>query len=315
MSDAGFLNALPAAMDAVGTTRFEKHLADAIGTVLEYDFITMARYSVHGKPRFLIHSYTFPPNMAELYLSQFVDADPYIEHWRSAEEPGVVWLQEIAFSRKRYRTYTDVFLPQIGVRDEIGIFMPAVGRDSVAFFYNNRRGLFSVDDVQAARQVFKTGAALYRVHIRALLIQEGAARDDSPSLGTPPRATSVTDETIWFTNEWSAQEHPNMAADSHATSKQKPMPDSYQSTTAGQGGLARPALRKWIAQLGLTPRERDIVEAALKGLANADIAGALGLSVGNVKNHKRRIYAKLEVTCERDLLIKCLDAMLPGSVD
>ncbi len=202
MPPSSFLAALPAAMDAVGTERFEKHLADAIGGALEYDFITMARYSVSGKPRFLIHSHTFPSHMAELYLSQFVDADPYIEHWRSAEEPGVVWLQDIAFSRNRYRTYTDDFLPQIGVRDEIGVFMPAVGRDSVAFFYNNRQRLFSPSEVRDVRQVFDAGAALYRVHIRALLGQEGGAvRGGSPSLGSPPRLTSDTGATIWFTNE------------------------------------------------------------------------------------------------------------------
>jgi DNA-binding CsgD family transcriptional regulator len=61
--------------------------------------------------------------------------------------------------------------------------------------------------------------------------------------------------------------------------------------------------------LGLTPRERDIVEATLKGMGNADIAAALALSVGNVKNHKRRIYAKLDLRGERDLLVMYIDAM------
>ncbi|HEY9037416.1 MAG TPA: helix-turn-helix transcriptional regulator [Roseovarius sp.] len=315
MPDAGFLNALPAAMDAVGTPRFEKHLADAIGGVLDYDFITMARYSVRGKPRFLIHSHTFPSHMAELYLSQFIDVDPYIEHWRSAEEPGVVWLQDIAFSRKRYRSYTDDFLPQIGVRDEIGVFMPAVGRDSVAFFYNNRRRLFSTDDVLEARRVFDASSALYRLHIRALLEQEDAARESSPSLGSPARVTSDTGPTIWFTNEWSAQKWPDLAPGAAEDTGQKKVPDSYRSTGVGLGAAsatARLCRRQWIARLGLTPRERDIVEAGLKGQANADIAAALNLSVGNVKNHKRRIYAKLDITSERDLLLMYIDAISPG---
>lgn len=312
MHDAGFLNALPAAMDAVGTGRFEKHLADAIGCVLDHDFITMARYSVQGKPRFLIHSHTFPSHMAELYLSQFIDADPYIEHWRSAEKPGVVWLQDIAFSRKRYRTYTEVFLPQIGVRDEIGVFMPAVAHDSVAFFYNNCRQLFSPDDVRKARRVFEASAALYRVHIRTLMGQEGEARDGSPPLGTPPRVTSDTGATIWFTNEWSAQQQPDLALVAAAGASQAQLPDAYRSTTVGQCAVPRPHLRQWIARLGLTPRERDIVEAALKGQANVDIAASLKLSVGNIKNHKRRIYAKLDITSERDLLVMYIDAMSPG---
>ncbi|MFX0542661.1 response regulator transcription factor [Roseovarius sp. S4756] len=309
MPDAGFLDALPAAMDAVGTTRFEKQLADAIGCVLSYDFITMARYSVHEKPRFLVHSYTFPSHMAELYLSQFVDADPYIEHWRSAEAPGVVWLQDIAFSRKRYRRYTEVFLPQIGVCDEIGVFMPAVARDSVAFFYNRRERLFSLGDVQAVREVFDAAAALYRLHIRTLLGQEGAARDGSPSLGNPARATSGSGATIWYTNEWSAQQRPDLALVEVAGAVPAQAPETYRATPLRQGVAPGASLAGWVAQLGLTPRERDIVAAALRGEANAGIAAALGLSVGNVKNHKRRIYAKLDISSERDLLAMYIAAM------
>ncbi|MFX0545118.1 response regulator transcription factor [Roseovarius sp. S1116L3] len=310
MHDAGFLDALPAAMDAVGTARFEKQLADAIGCALSYDFITMARYSVHEKPRFLIHSYTFPSHMAELYLSQFVDADPYIEHWRSAEEPGVVWLQDIAFSRKRYRRYTEVFLPQIGVCDEIGVFMPAVARDSVAFFYNRREQLFSPEDVEAARTVFDAAAALYRLHIRTLLAQEGAARDGSPSLGNPARATSGSGATIWYTNEWSAQQRPDLALVEVAGAEPAQAPETYRATPLRQErAVRRASLAGWVAQLGLTPREREIVAAALTGEANAGIAAALGLSVGNVKNHKRRIYAKLDIASERDLLAMYIAAM------
>ncbi len=316
MSAAGFLDALPAAMDAIGTARFEKHLADAIGSVLDYDFITMARYSVVGKPCFLIHSHTFPSYMAELYLSQFVDADPYVEHWRSAEEPGVVWLQDIAFARKRYATYTDVFLPQIGVKDEIGVFLPAVGRDSVALFYNNRRRLFSPGDVRNLRQIFDVGAALYRVHIRALLQHdESGAADGSPSLGSPPRLTSDTGGTIWFTNEWSAQQRPDMALvdganDGGDTGEETP--DAYRSTLAAQDTARRVCHRQWIAELGLTPRERDIVELTLKGHASASIAEVLALSVGNVKNHKRRIYGKLDIMGERDLFVRYIQAISPN---
>lgn len=306
MSDAGFQSALPAAMDAVGSARFEKHLADAIGCMLDYDFITMARYSVRDKPCFLIHSHTFPSHMAELYLSQFVEADPYIEHWRSAEEPGVVWLQDVAFARQQYQTYTEVFLPQIGVKDEIGVFLPAVGRDSVALFYNNRRRLFSPEDVLELRRVFDVAAALYRVHIRVLMQQE--ERVGSPSLGSPPRLTNDTGATIWLTNEWGAQQTPDIVVQAGGGPRED-APDAYCATVAAQDRPRHIGHRQWIAGLGLTPRERDIVELSLKGLSSAGIADALSLSVGNVKNHKRRIYAKLDLSGERDLFVRYVQAL------
>lgn len=300
MNNADFLNMLPAAMAAVGTARFEKQLADAMGSMLDYDFITMARYSVHSKPCFLIHSHTFPSHMAELYLSQFVDADPYVGHWRSAEQPGVVWLQDIASKSTQYERYTDVFLPQIGVKDEIGVFLPAVGRDSVAFFYIRRRCRFSADDVMNIRRVFEVGAALYRVHLRALLGQgERSAAEGSPSLGSPLRLTSDTGGTIWFTNEWSAQERPDLTFVRDEAAEEPP--DSYHSTMTVPDPAGAICQRQWIAGLRLTRRESDIVDLALKGYANANIASTLSMSVGNVKNHKRRIYAKLDIQGEREL--------------
>lgn len=59
----------------------------------------------------------------------------------------------------------------------------------------------------------------------------------------------------------------------------------------------------------MTPRERDIVELSLQGKDNAGIAEALTLTIGNIKNHKRRIYAKLDLTSERDLFTMYIDAM------
>ena len=43
----------------------------------------------------------------------------------------------------------------------------------------------------------------------------------------------------------------------------------------------------------LSQRERDIVSAVIKGASNKDIAWQLGLGEQTVKNHLRRIFAKL----------------------
>ncbi|MCB9676299.1 MAG: hypothetical protein H6737_14345 [Alphaproteobacteria bacterium] len=42
----------------------------------------------------------------------------------------------------------------------------------------------------------------------------------------------------------------------------------------------------------LTPREREVAELVATGLRNQDIALALGISVGTVKDHVHRILAK-----------------------
>jgi DNA-binding CsgD family transcriptional regulator len=313
---SGFIDALPAATDAVGTAEFEKRLADTIGRVLDYDFITMARYSAHENPRFLIHSHTFPSHMAELYLSQFIDSDPYIDHWRKDECPGVVWLQDVAGLHKRFRRYTDEFLPQIGVKDEIGVFMPAIGHDSVAFFYNNRRRLFSAEDLGNARAVFAVAAALYRLHIRTLLDGDGSGVSESPSLGRPRRVTSDTGATIWITNEWGEQQAPETPMIRTVIGPEFGAADRFVWTLAPSAGPSRDphsaSYEAWVAQSGLTARERSIVGLMLKGHDSPGIAAALSLSVGNVKNHKRRIYAKLDISSERQLFVLYLDILRQG---
>ena len=60
-------------------------------------------------------------------------------------------------------------------------------------------------------------------------------------------------------------------------------------------------------RVGLTPREREIVELSLGGLSNADIADKLGIEIGSVKNHRGRLYKKLEIAGERDLYRLFLD--------
>lgn len=51
----------------------------------------------------------------------------------------------------------------------------------------------------------------------------------------------------------------------------------------------------------LTPREREIVDMILSGLASPQIAQRLFISLGTVKNHRKNIYAKLGVSSQAAL--------------
>jgi DNA-binding CsgD family transcriptional regulator len=54
----------------------------------------------------------------------------------------------------------------------------------------------------------------------------------------------------------------------------------------------------------LTPRERQIVELIIDGRSSYEIGGALSISEGTVKNHRKRLYKKLNIVSERDLLAR-----------
>ncbi|UXX82540.1 helix-turn-helix domain-containing protein [Roseovarius pelagicus] len=300
--------------EAVGTPDFEKELADAMGNVLDFDFITMARYSTREMPRFLIHSHTFPSHMAELYLSEFAASDPYLDHWRRTRKEGVVWLQDFVRDHNRYSHYTGGLMPEIGVTDEIGVFLPGVADSSVAIFFNKKDALFSLEDSQALRGIFDACAALYRLHIRSLLRVSPEHIDSSPSLGYPLRITNSAGSTIWVTNEWSKQEVPEAELECFPLEASFGLPERFLWTLTPKDLSDQPAaqtstIENWSNQMGLTPREKDIVQLIFKGHSSTNIAHMLDLSLGNIKNHKGRIYRKLGITSERELFLMFFGAM------
>ena len=61
----------------------------------------------------------------------------------------------------------------------------------------------------------------------------------------------------------------------------------------------------------LSERERQLVQLILAGHPSATVARRLGITVGTVKNHRRRIYEKLDITTERELFLQFFQA---GSV-
>ena len=134
--DQLFRHLVPVA-DALGTPHFEKNLATALGSLLAHDMMTMTRYSALGAPTFLIHTHNFPAQMAERYLTIYHLFDPFLDHWREKEQPGVIWLGDLSPSKRKVERYVKEFLADSGIKDEVGFFLPAVGRESVAFFYEN----------------------------------------------------------------------------------------------------------------------------------------------------------------------------------
>jgi DNA-binding CsgD family transcriptional regulator len=54
----------------------------------------------------------------------------------------------------------------------------------------------------------------------------------------------------------------------------------------------------------LSSRERELVGLILSGHPTARISARMKITVGTVKNHRRRIYEKLDITTERELFLQ-----------
>lgn len=78
----------------------------------------------------------------------------------------------------------------------------------------------------------------------------------------------------------------------------------HQATRQGAGNLT------WLDEL--TGREREVTEAAMRGLDNKEIARELGISIATVKTHLHHVFSKLGMT-RRALLLHADDAATPRS--
>jgi DNA-binding CsgD family transcriptional regulator len=63
----------------------------------------------------------------------------------------------------------------------------------------------------------------------------------------------------------------------------------------------RDALARFAERHALTPQQRSIVELIMRGHPNASIASRLKISAGTVRNHRCRLYDRLDITTEREL--------------
>lgn len=60
----------------------------------------------------------------------------------------------------------------------------------------------------------------------------------------------------------------------------------------------------------LSVRERELVELILSGYQTQDIAAKLGIAAGTAKNHRRKIYQKLDITTERELFLQYFNFLI-----
>jgi DNA-binding NarL/FixJ family response regulator len=62
--------------------------------------------------------------------------------------------------------------------------------------------------------------------------------------------------------------------------------------------------KQWPAEIGLSPRQMDVLACLLRGMSNKQICRELGLADGTVKTHTNAIYRALRVTSRAQAVIE-----------
>jgi DNA-binding CsgD family transcriptional regulator len=330
-TDPAWLELLGETARAIGSDAFPARLLRLFGGLIRHDMAMVVRYARFSAPDFLV-SDGASAQMIESYRAGWYRFDPFYAYCRRRERGGVVSLRDVApptLVRSRYRA----FQRQANICDELGMFLPGVGRVSIALFLERSQGWFTAAEKERARRVYPAVAGLYRAHLGRVFAALG---DHKTAAGQGDRALLLVDRDgtrIHAAKAWRVAERESevkramaeltgrsaghVALSDNRVLHVEPLEADFPLAPGGRIyvierlGLAPAPLspRAVIARFGqaLTPREKEIVELILEGHPSITIAKRLGIGRGTVKNHRRRLYDKLDITSERELFLLYLD--------
>ena len=321
-----FYSTLGAAAASTGGSDFYLRLMHAIGSMLKADLSMVMRYSHYSAPVYVIHE-GLSPNDMDIYLGGLYRVDPVYRRCREADPQGVYNLADVCTPEERAGEYFSIFLRLTGMADDLVILLPAPAGRTIGLVYE-RSSAFTREEVESLRGIYPLIGGMHAGHERLMLLQQ--AVETRP----PIQPFSIVDhvgQCVFESVAWRDAMNENADAiagldlnsiaagtgvvlGSGVVVHVEPLGAEFDLAPSGfvlmleQGtdGLPpinyRQALEDFLRGK-LTPRERDIVRLILLGLPTVRIAEQLDISVNTVKNHRKRMYYKLDITTERELFM------------
>ncbi|MET0314553.1 MAG: LuxR C-terminal-related transcriptional regulator [Hansschlegelia sp.] len=325
----GLISALGGVAREIGEPDFHLRLFDLIGALLPHESGWIVRYSSKTEPD-VLHTKEIGSDVVDYYLGAKPSAgDPYLRSWRKNAAARVETMDvalPLAPDRNWYFSY---FMKPIQFVDEIGLFLPASDSSCMSLFFERRTERFTDDDIARLTQFFPTILEFHLSHMRSLLRNMSAivggcrSMEDSVAAVFDRQGVLVSATQKWREAE---RDDPSMSGLRHSASlaeirdaiDRSSLPlnvvDLADMNPIAPRGLlvhlvddaefaARSADRDASTVVDrLTPRERDIMALTLEGMSTGTIAQRLGIAKGSIKNVRLRMYRKLGVASEREMM-------------
>lgn len=296
------------------------------GQVMYFDRADLPRY---------LDVFDTAADVRQLYESEFGRWCPFYRYWHAEARPGVRAIAELRHADVDYGDYFSVFYPKTGMVDEIGALLPVTGDSAIGVFLE-RSTPFRQHEIDMLRTTWQPFHELHRAHVR--LLAERTMRHHTPDDSATPVAIfdrhgrEVSGNESWRERVQShrrwmptiraalASEARTAVLDTGAALIVSDLPPRFVLAPGGRLCAILPDTQSVDASdLGgfligrLTPRERDIVGLVLQGHPIAAIAARLQLSENTIKSHRKRLFAKLDITTERELFVMFVEHLTRGA--
>ncbi len=343
-----FFRRLGALIEASGRDDFYARLVEFPAMVLGCDRWLVMRYAQYAMPEFVVNE-AMSDKAVAFYLNGIYRLDPLLRLSRSGSRRGVYTLGQLRSKETENAYYDNIFTTAL-IYDELAILFPAPGRVGVALCLDRDNRRFTSREVRLIEALYPALESLHKTHLDRTFSAALSGGMRNP-LGDSKQAILILDrhnQPVFRSEGWKSLERANAAPDirmihmnraSGMVSLDAGTVLHWEEFGAGfalapQGRLCvierrspgyigtefKDALARFTQLHTLTPQQRNIVELIMRGHANASIASHLRISPGTVRNHRSRLYDKLDITTERELFFLFLkelfkeDASAPKEV-
>jgi len=336
-----FFEALGDLARSAGSESFYKQLIELSARLVGCERWLVVRYARYAAPEIVMNN-AMSEDAIGFYHDRLYRLDPLLRLARDGPQTCVVTLSRLR-SEDADNAYFDEIFRSALIYDEISMLLPAPGGVCVALCLDRSRRRFTDREINLIEAVYPALDGLHHAHIDRVLssgfdrtpdiygqhgkqavlildrdnreVYSNAAWDEAEAYYPMPLAERVhkNRDTGLVSLDHNKVLHWERLADGFALAPRGKICIIEERGSGYVGVGFKETLLRFVERHGLTPRERDIVELVLRGYPNALIARELHISPGTVRNHRHRLYAKLDITTEREFFTLFLDEIIGGS--
>ena len=318
------LSDLAPVLDSLGRDEFYSRLSKALAHFMDSSRYLTIRYSQYSRPEFLVNEGMHAGAIRE-YLDDYYRIDPVLRMVREEATRPIMTFVELRRTGVDSLFY-DAMYKAAAIRDELVILLPAIGGVYIAICIDRANRVFTEEEVLKARLIYPTISKIHALHTYQY---QGALTSVSGKSEIAVMIRDIEGTAVFRNSAWCALA--NVEFEDKLWELVNAIPSGSEQLDGGlvmqwetldsmnpiaPGGKAlliekvSPGLIDFTSTdlitafsdfHDLTQKETEVMALTLAGEPTIRIAKSLGVSEGTIRNHRYRIYNKLDITTEREL--------------